>query len=120
MEWFLFLRLSGIEFLQDRQGFQFGEIRYVQPIVSVEHLKDSHALTARETEKVHDRIVHAEKLGQRSRLLLLQEVGMGRLTVAVSAREEVEVTVGALQVGIDANESAEVHEKCQMKIGYSR
>ena len=92
----------------------------MQPIVSVEYLKDSHALTARETEKVHDWIVHAEKLGQRSRLLLLQEVGMGRLTVAVSAREEVEISVGAFQVGIDADKSAEVHEECQMEIGDRR
>ena len=63
----------------------------MQTIILVEHVKDALPFPTGETEEVHGGIVHAEKHREHSRLLISQKMSMGRLTVKISTRQNIEI-----------------------------
>jgi len=90
----------------------------VKTVVLVEDVKDALTLLAREAEEVQSGIIHAEERGEGTSFGITKEVGMRRLTVAVGAGKQVEVMVGAVKIGIDADEATEVHEESEMEIAH--
>ena len=97
----------------------------MQTIVFVEHMEDALPLGSGEAEEVHGGVVHAEERGEGTCLCLPEEMGMGGLTVAVGACQKVEIESPPhipkrgeyFQVGIDAEETAEVHEEGEVEVG---
>ena len=60
----------------------------MQTIILVEHVKDALPFPTGETEEVHGGIVHAEKHREHSRLLISQNLSLGRPTVTISTSQQ--------------------------------
>ena len=88
----------------------------MEAVVFIQHMEDALTRLSREAEQVHGGIFHAEQRRQGFRFLRLEKIGMIRLAVAIATSKEVEIAVGRIEIGIDADEATEVHQESKMKI----
>lgn len=104
---------------QHVQRLQLGEVGNVQAVIPKNNLKQAPAVVVRQLEQPHGGEVHAHHQLNQLGLAGRQHVVVDGLMAAEAAGAKVEETAlgVALQVGVEAQETAEAHKKHQVEVG---
>ena len=91
----------------------------MQAVISVKHCKHSHPGCTRETEKMHGGVIHTKKNWKIVRLIRFKVMRMLWHTMSVCPCKQVKITARILHIGIDADETAEMHDEYKVEISHS-